>query len=235
MLHWGFQKLSKPVSRRSAGIALAGLAILVAGTILARSRRDSEDVKPEGVPASQPAISVTALPAAATVVSAHRVIPAAAMPAQYQGLLTRSIFSRQGVAKDKDKDRSGADARRAEADFVLRGIVLQEGTYVAFIENTGKTRVLQLHQGDSVARGRLSRISFSGVDYEVPGKTTAISIGYSLDGTARASVPVPTTESFANPDSQDGKISKKRRASKEAAPVEPATAPAVEDPSQKAR
>jgi hypothetical protein len=119
------------------------------------------------------------------------------LPAEYQILLTRSIFSKSPIAPDRD-DMVGTGPTRLELDYVLRGIASQGGPLVAFIENSRKAQVLRLQSGDRIARGTLGAVSLDGVEYICKGKVTRIAIGCAFDGTAQEPLPPPSTQSVAD-------------------------------------
>jgi hypothetical protein len=120
------------------------------------------------------------------------------LPAEYQILLTRSIFSRLPIVPDRD-DMIVSGPTRLEFDYVLRGIASRDGPLVAFIENPRKQQTLMLRPGDRIARGRLGAVSLAGVDYLCNGKVTRIAIGCAFDGTPQEPIAPPSTQ----PDAQD--------------------------------
>ena len=88
----------------------------------------------------------------------------AAMPKKdtwenYQIILQRNIFSRQcGPLIDRSR-RQRMDAPpppNPESYYVLKGIVQENGVFIAFIENTQLGQILRVRQGDSVARGKVN-------------------------------------------------------------------------------
>jgi hypothetical protein len=111
------------------------------------------------------------------------------MSHQYDVLLTRSIF-----ARDKNRARTPTPERidqRPETTMVLRGVMDQDGTYTAFVEDTSAGKLQEIKPGDPVARGRVARITLGGVEYESSGLLTRVGIGANLDGVAVAAVPAP--------------------------------------------
>src|SRR5437868_5949080 len=100
---------------------------------------------------------------AATIFAAD---PAAPAPAKvnyndrYGVLSERNIFLRErGKPATRPSYTRGSDSNSSftrpppEAVYVLTGIVLEEGQYRAYVEDTSTGRVHRLAVGDTVARG----------------------------------------------------------------------------------
>ena len=113
------------------------------------------------------------------------------LPAKFSLLLSRSVFARNGKS-------AGAIAGPPipEAGMALRGIVFDDTSFVAFIEDTMAHRTLQLRPGDSLCAGSVRQISLDGLSYECHGKTTHVEIGQNLLG---AALPVPAPPPAATP------------------------------------
>jgi hypothetical protein len=77
---------------------------------------------------------------------------------------------------------------------VLRGVLLQEGRFTAFLEDVSARTLRKLRAGDTVARGRLESVSFDGLAYEADGVSTHVHIGQDLSGKA---APPPATSPAA--------------------------------------
>jgi hypothetical protein len=69
-----------------------------------------------------------------------------------------------------------------ESHFVLKGIVQENNEFIAFIEDTQAGTVLRLRQDDRVARGAIKRLSLDEIEYQFEERTTAIKLGYDLEG-----------------------------------------------------
>jgi len=156
------------------------------------------------------------------------------LPAEYQILLTRSIFSKSPIAPDRD-DMVGTGPTRLELDYVLRGIASQGGPLVAFIENSRKAQVLRLQSGDRIARGNLGAVSLDGVEYICKGKVTRIAIGCAFDGTAQEPLPPPSTQSVANGAEGSRRPHHKSKASAELQAPTALPSPPAPEPNPKAR
>lgn len=104
--------------------------------------------------------------------------------AQYQIILQRNIFSRQrGPVRQRSTDRPRpVITRDPESYLVLKGIVQQDGTFIAFVENTQTNGVLILREGDSIARGSVKNFSLDSVEYQLGDNTVNVTIGHDLEG-----------------------------------------------------
>jgi hypothetical protein len=95
----------------------------------------------------------------------------------------------------------------AEATFVLTGIVLEEGQYRAYVEDTSTGRVIRLAVGDTVARGHVLEIAIDAIAYDLSGQGTWITIGSDLRGQPFAGFPTALSRYMAastNPSSSGG-------------------------------
>jgi len=105
--------------------------------------------------------------------------------AKFEIILNRNIFSRQrGPIRrpgDEEKPREVV-VPNPESYLLLRGIVQEDGTFIAFVEDTRGAQVLRLREGDSVARGVIARLSLDSLEYERQGQKTTIKMGYDLEG-----------------------------------------------------
>jgi hypothetical protein len=100
------------------------------------------------------------------------------LPTGFETLNKRSIFSRNGIAAQPP----GTNLGPPEAMFALRGIVFDDVSYLAFVEDVGSHRTMQLKPGDVVAGGRIGQITVDDVGYEASGKTTQVRVGQNLMG-----------------------------------------------------
>lgn len=114
--------------------------------------------------------------------------------AKYSIISQRNIFSRQRTPF-RPRDRSAEAqvvAPNPETHFVLKGVVQENNQFIAFIEDTQGGGVLQLRQGDKVARGAIKTLSLDALDYQLEDKTISVKLGCDLEG-ARAAVTVTVT------------------------------------------
>jgi len=106
--------------------------------------------------------------------------------AKYQIILERNIFSRQRgpIRRPDEVEEKPREVvvPNPESYLLLRGIVQEDGTFIAFIEDTRSATILKLRQGDSVARGTIATLSLDSLEYELEDKKTTIRMGYDLEG-----------------------------------------------------
>jgi hypothetical protein len=112
---------------------------------------------------------------------------------RYTVLSDRNIFVRERykIVKESDRERNerprgpsnDGPRRPMEAGFVLTGVVLEEGLYRAYVEDSNASRILRLANGDPVANGHIAAIAIDAVAYEANGQIKSIAIGCDLTGT----------------------------------------------------
>jgi hypothetical protein len=163
--------------------------------------------------------------AAATIFAADSAAPAPtsanppAKPPNYNeryGVLSeRNIFLRErGVRPARSygatsRDSSSYQATRPppEAAYVLTGIVLEDGLYRAYVEDTSTGRVHRLAVGDSIARGHVLEIEIDAIAYDLNGRGTWITPGSDLRGQPFSGFPTALSRYMAastNPSSSSG-------------------------------
>jgi hypothetical protein len=102
------------------------------------------------------------------------------LPAEYGLLQTRNPFAH---GKHAPGPGEPGVPPSPESGFVLKGVMDAEGTYTAFVEETGSKRVLQLSTGQPVARGHVKSVTLDGIEYEAPGiGSKRIAVGQNLNG-----------------------------------------------------
>ena len=72
--------------------------------------------------------------------------------------------------------------RNPESYLQLKGIVQEDGTFIAFIEDTQNNNVLMLREGDSVARGLVKNFTLDSIEYHLEDKSVNVMIGRDLEG-----------------------------------------------------
>ncbi len=104
--------------------------------------------------------------------------------ASYQIILQRNIFSRQRgpIRRRRDDRPRPAITRNPESYLVLKGIVQEGDTFIAFIENTQTNTVLRLREGESVTRGTVKNFTLDSIEYQLEGNTISVVIGRDLEG-----------------------------------------------------
>jgi hypothetical protein len=104
--------------------------------------------------------------------------------ARYDIILRRNIFSR---TRQVFRPREFREERRVvvpnpESYFRLRGITQEDGTFVAFLEDTRTGGVLRVGAGDSVARGAIKSLSLDSLEYQLGERTFTVFMGQDLEG-----------------------------------------------------
>ena len=105
--------------------------------------------------------------------------------AKYQIIFQRNIFSRQrGPIRQREvDDRPGRVITPSlESYFLLKGIVQEDGKFIAFIEDNRAGGILRLHEGDSVARGIIKALNLDSIVYQLEDRAVTVTMGHDLEG-----------------------------------------------------
>jgi hypothetical protein len=112
-----------------------------------------------------------------------------AEPAQkwdaYKVIVQRNMFSRQrGAAERRERreEREVVSVPDPESYYRLRGIAQENGTCIAFIEDTRTNETLKLRQGASVARGSIESLDLDSIVFRIEDRTITVAIGQDLLG-----------------------------------------------------
>ncbi|HWE97904.1 MAG TPA: hypothetical protein VG269_28365 [Tepidisphaeraceae bacterium] len=163
----------------SAVLLAAALAAVVGLALRGWSRRTSS-----GAPTQ-----ATAAPRAPRAAgAAARAIPRSPLPATAKGpnfdsykiLLDRSMFSISRATPAAASASAAAAPAPADAVLSLKGISQDDARFTAFVEDPAAGRIRELKVGDALARGRVSAITLTGVEYVADGKTVRVAVGQSL-------------------------------------------------------
>lgn len=137
------------------------------------------------------AVAAEVTPSRAPAATTQTTVPS--YRERYTVLSDRNIFVRERYKIVKEADQERRDQRRGssndaprppmEAGFVLTGVVLEEGLYRAYVEDSSASRILRLANGDPVANGHVVAIAIDAIAYEANGQTKSIAIGCDLTGT----------------------------------------------------
>jgi hypothetical protein len=103
----------------------------------------------------------------------------------YRIILERNIFSRQrGPRIDLSRGRQveAPPPPNPESYHILKGIVQQNGVFIAFIENTQLGQILKVREGDSVARGKVANFNLDTIEYQYEDKKFTVAMGNDLEG-----------------------------------------------------
>ena len=105
--------------------------------------------------------------------------------AKYQIIIQRNIFSRQRgpVRQRQVRVRTRPIVtHNPESYFLLKGIVQEDGTFIAFLEDTQNNDILRLHEGDKVARGVIKNFTLDSIEYQLEQRTISVELGRDLEG-----------------------------------------------------
>ena len=103
----------------------------------------------------------------------------------YRIIIQRNIFSRQRGPRVDLSQRQRADAPpppNPETYYILKGIVQENGVFIAFIENTQRGQILRVREGDSVARGKVKNFNLDTIEYQFEDRTVKVAMGKDLEG-----------------------------------------------------
>ena len=133
---------------------------------------------------------------------AHGAAAAASQPSwdRYRIVVDRNVFSRTRGRPGPARAVVARPVFQPKSPVVLRGIARRGDEHVAFIEDTGTKKTWKVKAGDALAGGRVQRITLDRVEVDRAGRTVAIQVGSSLDGTpvlAPASMPTVTSSGTA--------------------------------------
>lgn len=105
--------------------------------------------------------------------------------AKYQVILQRNIFSRQRgpITQRQRITRSRPVVTpNPESYFLLKGIVQEGSTFIAFFEDVQSNGILKLREGDSVARGTVENFTLDSVEYRRAEQVVSVALGQDLEG-----------------------------------------------------
>ncbi len=105
--------------------------------------------------------------------------------ATYRVIVQRNMFSRQRGAPERRQRRTEervVTIPDPESYHRLRGIAQENGTFIAFIEDTRGGEMLKLRQGDAVARGVIESLDLDSIVYRLEDRTISVAIGQDLLG-----------------------------------------------------
>ena len=103
---------------------------------------------------------------------------------QYSSLEDHNIFLKDRRTRRRD-DRSSSTRpaqKTAEELLVVTGIVVEEGVYTAYVEDTDSHAVTKLSPGQRIARGTVGACDIDAVEYIRDGKSNWIQIGQDFTG-----------------------------------------------------
>jgi hypothetical protein len=127
----------------------------------------------------------------------------------YALLLHRSIFIKGNQNSVVDPGANGGrgpttapigptDTARPERNLIFNGVT-ESDAEVALVEDVGAHKVNKLHVGDTIASGKITRITFDSLDYEANGKVTTVQIGENFEGSSAFPTSGPSVYTAASP------------------------------------
>lgn len=146
-----------------------------------------------------PKISRTAPPAA---VAAAAAVRSRNLPSDFTILLKRAVFARGGVPmavrSSAASSSAGASAAAPANTLALKGIFQEDSRYCAFVQDVTNQKMIEVHVGQSVGRGKIVDMTLFDLGYAIDGRLMRIEVGSWLDG-ANAGAMVPSTASADTP------------------------------------
>jgi hypothetical protein len=106
--------------------------------------------------------------------------------ARYEIILQRNIFSRNRrpfrLQREEERPAEPVTLPDPESYYLLKGIVQEDGAFIAFVEDKRDGSVLRLREGDRVARGTVESFSLDGLAYRMEEEVTRVMLGSDLQG-----------------------------------------------------
>jgi hypothetical protein len=106
--------------------------------------------------------------------------------AAYSIITERNMFSQNRTpARVRDETPRPVVRPREpnpESYYILRGVVRENDTFIAFLQDNREGGVLQLREGDKVARGTIKALTLDWLKYELEDNATDVAIGHNLEG-----------------------------------------------------
>ena len=105
----------------------------------------------------------------------------------YKIIVERNMFSRQrGPRVDRSnregRTRTPPPAPNPESYYVLKGVVEENGVFIAFLEDTQRGQILRVCKGDKVVRGAITDMTLDSIEYQFEDRTVTVAMGYDLEG-----------------------------------------------------
>jgi hypothetical protein len=73
-------------------------------------------------------------------------------------------------------------APNPESYVILKGIVQEDGVFVAFLEDTQSGQIIRVRKGDKVVRGVITDMDLDSIEYKLEDRATTVAMGYDLEG-----------------------------------------------------
>jgi hypothetical protein len=118
--------------------------------------------------------------------------------AKFDIISQRNMFSRQRVPfrpQEPVVERPRV-MPNPESYFLLKGVVQENGQFIAFVEDKQSGSVLRLREGDRVARGTVKSLNLDALEYQLGDKTVTVNLGLDLEG-GRGAITAGDLASFS--------------------------------------
>lgn len=134
-----------------------------------------------------PAQETAATQPAQAVKAAEETQPAQNAWDNYEVILNRNMFSRQRGSRQPQRidgrlKRQPIAVPNPESYYRLCGVAQEDGTFVAFLEDTRTGSVTEVREGSAVARGTIKSLTLDAIEYQRDDQVTTVQIGYDLEG-----------------------------------------------------
>lgn len=154
------------------------------------------------------------------------------MTPEYLAISRNNIFSRnrRPAPPDNGTPIPPRPQPNPESYYILRGIVRENDTFIAFLQDNHEGGVLQLREGDEVARGKIKSLTLDSLEYEFADQTIKVVFGRDLEG-GQGTLDIDTASQWSP---QSGYLSSSRRSRDgggrlESAPAASSTEPLTGD------
>lgn len=112
---------------------------------------------------------------------------------EYGALLENNIFLRDRGRRPSATTRPVAQPLTREQTLILTGIILEDGRFRAYFEDTRSDSIVRVAEGDPIANGQIGQILLDAVAYEMPEGVRWIDIGHDLTATLPAAPGSPSS------------------------------------------
>jgi hypothetical protein len=109
-------------------------------------------------------------------------------------LMERNIFDASRSPYVNQPVFSTTTATVQQNSLTLTGLVYEDGTYAAFVENSGTNTTTKYKIGDAVSGGKIIGAGMDYVDLLSGGRTIHVILGQNMSGMSPVATTNPTTE-----------------------------------------
>ena len=163
--------------------------VAIAATVASAQTRDRSAPATTRAPGAMPARQA---PAANEFATRFAVI-------SQQNMFVRERIRRPDPSASGSSTRPQQPPATPESVHVLRGVVLEDGSFRAYFENVQAGQIVQVNAGDAIARGHVVEISIDAVAFEHQGAVVWVKVGDNLTGAQVAAGPAAGSAGSAMP------------------------------------